>query len=732
MAKYTATKKRRPVEKHRKMRKTELAAICTREFDQAQLLLSQIQIERLVSLNSYNQEPFGNEEDGLSTFISSDVRDTIEWMMPQLVDVFVGGDTPVVFTPENEKDVEAADIESRYCQYVFERQNNGVLLAMTWFKDALLQKNGIVKCWWDESENIEREEYKNKTGQEYVALQNDDEFEIDGCTIELGGREYSEEEYAKIIKAIPSKGPAFEKDALYHIIGYRTRKVGQVKIENVPPENFLIQKDHNSVDIKDARYCCELEEKTRSDLIEEGYDEDLVYSLPAGNIAAMMTDERWNRYKKEGGLPTISTDSVGDKSREVVTLFNHYIRADFNGDGVAELRYVRTAGKTAEFTLENEEVDRSIYHAITPYLNSYKFHGRSVADNMMDLQRARSQIWRNIYDNVMYSTVSRKIISGTVDIDALLSYVPGGIITKNADATIENEGVEFVANEMFPILQGIDAMRSERTGFSKETMGLDPSALAQATSPVGMAILSQSQLLVKMIATVFANTGFKSMMEHIRELALKNERKEAMFDLTGQFLQADPRSWRKKRDCTAKVGIGFAGKNEELSTMNALIALQQQFVEAQQGIEGPLTNATTIHNTVVRLVKRMGIKDPNNYFPDPATYKPPAPKPSLAEVQLKANVENMGNQQKLREAELATRKQETDNKHALDFAKLSQDERLAMARIQSEETMRREELLYKYGKDAHDRGEKDLDRTYEQANQKTKVKNAKHDSAAAR
>lgn len=731
MTKYTDTKKRRPVEKRKKMTKSDLAAMCMRELDQSQLLLSEIQIERLVALNSYNQEAYGNEEEGLSTFVTSDVRDTIEWMMPQLVDLFVGGDTPVVFNAENEQDVDSANIESRSCQYVFERQNPGVLIAMTWIKDALLQKNGIIKVWWDESDREEREEYKNKTGQEYLALQNDDEFEIEECTITIAEREYSEEEYAKMLAALPAAGAKLEQEATYHVVGYRKRKVGQTKIENVAPEDFSIQKDHNSIDIFTTSYCSERVRKTRSDLIEMGYDEDLVMSLPAGDVTAM-TNEEWNRHKKEGGMPRTNTDGIGDRSREMVIYYDHYIRADFDGDGVAELRHVRSVGKTAEHVLENEPVDRNIYHALTPYLNSYKFFGRSVADNMMDLQRAKSQLSRNVFDNVMYSTVSRKYISGEVDIDALLTYVPGGLVTMSPDAIIKNEESEFIANQIFPIMQELDAMRAERTGFSKETMGLAPEALANSTNSVGMAILSQSQMLVKMIATIFANTGFKTMMEHIRELVLKNERKEIIFDLTGEFLKTDPRSWRKKRDMTAKVGIGFAGKNEELSTMNQLISLQQTLVQAQGGLSGPLVNPDTIHNTLARFCRRMGIKDVNNYFPDPKTFQPPKPQPTLAEMQFNLNKETVANTQKREEAKMSMQEKESERKHAYEMAKLTQDERLGLAKINADKQTSMRELLYKYGKDAHQHMADEINIEVEKVNKKSKVKNATNDSATAR
>lgn len=701
--------------KQEKMTEDDLASICDREFDQSKLMLSEIQSDRIKGLDAYNQEKYGNEEDGLSSYVSSDVSDAIEWIMPQLVDVFVGGDTPIMFTPDKAQDAPIADAESKYCQYVFERENQGVITTAIWFKDALMQKNGIVKAYWDEPVVIEREEYKGKTGQEYIALQNDPEYTVDECSIFLNEREFSEDEYASILGALPTEAAAIEQEAKYHIVGYRKKTCGQAKIENVPPENFFVQKDHNSIFLKDAKYCCEVSEHTRSDLVEMGYNRDLVDSLPAGDIVAM-TDEKWTRNKKEGGMPVSNIDS-SDSSRGIIAIFDHYIRADFNNDGIAELRHVRTVGRgNQKNILENEEVDRNIYHAITPYLRSYKFHGESVADKLVSLQRAKSQLWRTVFDNTMYSTMPRKVISGNVDVDALLTYVPGGVIQKDANATVENEITPFVANEVFPILDRMDGVRAERTGFSRDSMGLDPTALANSTTPVGMAILAQSQLLVKMIATIFAHSGFQSLMEHIRELVYKYEKEEKVFDLTGQndFKTVDPRSWRKKRSSVPKVGIGFAGKNEELSLMTQLMTMQQQFVMAQGGVNGALTNAGGIYNTAKRMAQRMGVKDVSNYFQDPATYKPPAPQPSLAEVQMKASIENMNNQQKMKESDQSINLKKMQLDHDFKLAELSQKERISAKEIESRESIAHAELLYRYGHDAkemhHVNANKDSDR----------------------
>lgn len=691
---------------NRKMTEADLVALCSQEFNDADLLSSEIKEERSEALDYYNQEPFGNEEEGLSKYVSSDVRDAIEWIKPQIVDVFVGGDTPIIFEPENADDVKDADTESRYTQYVFERQNPGVIIATTWIGDALLQKNGIVKAWCEESQLLEREEYKGKSMADYMALKEDDEFEVTECTIYLNDQEFSEEEYTAILGALPTQAEAIDMEADYHIIGYRKRKIRQVKIENVPPEQFFMAKKHNSIFPKDSRFCGEFYEKTRSELIEMGYDRDLVDMLPASEgIIGLTSNEAETRRRKEGGINANNNNSGLDRSRELVMVYDYYIRADFNGDGVAEMRHVRTGAKGVDAVcLENEEVDRNIYHAITPYLNAYKFYGRSVADNLMDIQRAKSQLWRNGFDNVAFSAMPRTVVKGNADIPALLTWIQGGVVKADKDASVEPLVTPFIANEALLMADKMDMVRAERTGFSRDSMGLNPDALSKATNMVGMSILAQSQLLVKMMATIIANTGFKTLMEHVRELILKYEDKEKVFDLTGEFMTTDPRRWRKQRSSVPRVGIGFAGKQEEIAMLAQITEMQEKYVVAQGGnIDGKLVNSQGIFNAAKRLCRRVGIKDATTYFQDPQKYQAPEPQPTIADKTLQLNTEIASNQQSQAEAKAALDAQKAKLDHEYRIAELAQKERLEVQKMQQDRELAEQELLYKYGKDAHDR-----------------------------
>jgi hypothetical protein len=109
-------------------------------------------------------------QDGRSRAVSTDVADTIEGLLPHLMDIFAGSDEVVRFEPVGPEDEEAAQQETDYVNHVFMQQNPGFMVLYGFVKDALLSKTGIVKIWWEEDEQEERESYYDLTQDQFEAL----------------------------------------------------------------------------------------------------------------------------------------------------------------------------------------------------------------------------------------------------------------------------------------------------------------------------------------------------------------------------------------------------------------------------------------------------------------------------------------------------------------------------------------------------------------------------------
>ncbi len=655
-----------------------LAQDAQKEFDTSKEFYSQIDEERQTNLSYYMQLPLGNESQGFSQFITSDVRDTVDFYMSNLMDMFYGGDAPIRFNPQNAGDVDQADIETKYVKHVIEEQNDGFKTIYTWFKDALIQKNGIVKVFWDEEIDEEPENYENKSYQEYALIVNDPDYRVKKVEIEspLFEGEFTPDEFAVRLEEFGPDAPVVLASAKFEIYGFRRKDISQVRIQNVEPEYFVISSSWADLDIKNADYCGHLHYYSRNELIADGYDYDLVMSLPTGSVDTSSMDTAI-RYSKESGR--LVNTSAATRSGELVEVIEHYVR---DTEGSDPKMYCIITAANASVILDWYEVDRPPYHIITPKINPYRFYGDALADELIDVQYARSNLWRSSFDNIKYTVSPRWATKGDVDLEALNDYTPTGIVPMGADGEVTPLITPFVADKAMEMSALLENMRAERTGFSRETMGLDPAALANSTNFIGSTILNLSQSRIKMVASTFANTGFKSLCEHVRELLQKYESRDRVFSIAGKYMTVSPRSWFKSRSTTVKTGLGHAGKMEMVTALQGILQLQEKISVAQGGFMGPVVTLDNVYAGIQRTLEASGIKDPETFFTNPEGYEPPPPQPSIQELQLKSYED--------------TEKYKTDVKAQVDMRKIEADSAVEKYKIDENTKVKNNELIYKY------------------------------------
>ena len=352
---------------------------------------SNLTSQRKKSMEYYMGEKLGTEIDGRSQVVSTDVADTIETILPNLLRIFTASDQVVKCEPVKSEDVPLADQATNYINYIFNKDNPGFTILYTWFKDALVEKNGIVKVYWDDSTSVEQETYENLNDQEYQLLLDDDNVEIveEESFVDEAGKKLLDEAVAfaeqqgQTIEDIPTP-------KLHNCIIKRTSKGGKVKVENVPPEEFLIQRTAKS--IEDATFVAHRVMKTRSDLIEMGYDREVVENLPTSNNI-LLNNERLTRLSDIDQTPL---NEGSEDATQDIEIYECYVKTDYDGDGVAELRKVIVAGESGYEILENMPCDNIPFCSLTPIIMPHRFYGRSVAELVEDVQLVKSTVMRQL------------------------------------------------------------------------------------------------------------------------------------------------------------------------------------------------------------------------------------------------------------------------------------------------------------------------------------------------
>jgi len=645
------------------MTDSELKSILAAEIaDSFAHLGGELSEQRRKALRYYLGEPFGNEQEGRSKVVSTDVADVVEWILPALLRIFTAGDEVVRFEPTGPEDEEVAKQATEYVNWIFARDNAGFLNLYMLFKDALLQKNGIAKVWWEEAEPATRESYSRKSFEEIQLILMDPEVEP------IAHSEYQDQGVV-----IGPNGLPVETAVTHHdLVVKRRRKCGAVRIMTVPPEEFLISRRARS--IEEAPFVAHRLRKTVSELIEMGYDRDLVGRLPESEEDDP-TGERRERFALEEDHDRNAADGPNRAMREI-WLTECYIKCDWDGDGIAERRKITVAGGGQEI-LDNEPWDGPIpFISLTPIPMPHRFFGLSIADLVMDLQLIKSTILRQILDNLYLSNNGRHIISDQVNLDDLLTARPGGIV-RLKNGALPGQGhivpldTPLVAAQAFPMLEYIDGVREDRTGVTRYTQGLDADTLNKTATGINQ-IMTAAQQRVELIARVFAETGVKDLFRKILELVNRHQNAPRIIRLRNRWVPMDPREWNTQMDVSISVGLGTGNKDQMLAHLRSLLDIQVQAIRMQGGVDGPLVRLENVYNTLAKLVENAGLKSADPYFTDPAQ-RPPAPPPPPAPPQPDPTMVALQQQARLEAARLAFDRQRAAADLALDRARIAAD-----------------------------------------------------------
>ena len=629
---------------------------------------------RALATEYYYGDLFGDEEDGRSQVVSMDVRDTVQGILPSLMRIFFGPERVVEFAPQGPEDVQNAEQATDYVDFIFKRDNPGFKILHSAFKDALVRKCGIVKYWWDESVEVRAESFSMLDEQSMMMLTSDPDIEISAV------REYP----------VPGTEPQNEAQGImtpppmmYDVEIKRRIKTGKVKIEALPPEEFLI--DRRAKSIEDATFVGHRTMKTVSDLVAMGYDyEEMVEASGNGNDF-----DNNQEYTARNPFAVISTANNGDPSSKSVMYIEGYLKVDFDGDGIAEMRRICTIG-TGNKVIRNEIVSERQFADFCPDPEPHTFFGMCPADVVMDIQRIKSNVQRGILDSLAQSIHPRTaIVEGQANMEDVLNTEVGAVIRMRAPGMVQPFTTPFVGQAAFPMLDYLDDIKQTRTGISKAAAGLDADALQSTTKAAVSATVNAAHQHIEMIARIFAETGLRKLFTGILKLVVENQDRARMVRLRNTFVPIDPRSWDAKMDVIVNVGVGDGTIEDRINILNQ-VAMRQEMLIEKTGPNNPVVSLPQYTNTLTKLLQLAGIKDSTNYFNQlPVDFQlpePPAPKPTPEEVLAQVQAQSIQADIQKKAAELQ-----------LDREKMIMADDRERDRIEQDGILRRYELELKYG-----------------------------------
>jgi hypothetical protein len=646
---------------------TELQGIVSGELEDAVSYIdSDVSPIRAKGTEYYRGDPFGNEEDGRSQVVAMEVRDTVSAMLPSLMKVFFSSENVVEYVPRGPEDVAGAQQATDYANYIFSADNNGFMTTYALFKDSLVRKCGIAKYWWEDNEEVKIEEYSG----------------LDDQTVQILMQEDAE---VKIVvsypdSSIPMQPPQpdpmtglpmpMQQPMLHDVQIKRNTKDGRIRIMAVPPEELVLDRRARSFD--DAGIIAHRQMATVSDLIGMGYDQDEIEE----NISSTDLDSN-DEYLARQPLSTTfgAADSLNPMQRRVLYI-EAYMRVDYDGDGIPELRKICCMG--SGYTMV-----RNLPASYIPFVDfpcdpephTSPLEAMSIFDITHDIQEIKSEIMRNTLDSLAQSIHPRTaVVEGQVNIDDVLNNETGAIIRMRAPGMVQPFSSPFVGQAAFPMLGYMDEMREDRTGMSKAAMGLDPDALQSTTKAAVAATVTASNQRLELQARILAE-GMKKLFKGILYLMTTHQDKPRMVRLRNEWVQIDPRVWDASMDVNVNIGLGNGDNNEKLAALNLIMQKQEQIM-AQFGPMNQIASLPMYIRTLQKAIELSGNKDASSYFNTlPADFQmpqepaKPTPEEVLAQVQAQSIQADI--QKKAAELELKREQMLRDDDYRRD--QLAQD-----------------------------------------------------------
>lgn len=610
--------------------------------------------------------------EGRSQVVDRSVFETIQWILPSLIDIFANGDDVVALPPIGPGDEEASKQEAQYLNHIALNKSPWLEICLTWFVDAMLTRNAYVYAYREYKRSVSIEEYESQTEEGLAMLVQDGDVEI----VEQNAYQSEDEQepvigqdgqpVMQLVGVDPMGGPilepAMQPKMLYDVTLRRTEKEGKFCIDVLPPERCLVSMKTPTFRVLErCPYFEYYEFKTLSDLRAEGFDveDDINDEADVDTQEDLARDTLGERSWAGERKPS-------DPAMRRVKARTIWIQYDYDEDGIAEMNRVIRVGREV---LERKEVGRIHIASIVPIPMPHRHMGLSVADIVKDLQDIKTAILRGGLDNLYLSNNPRTFANDKINLDDLMISRPGGIVRGEAGSVYGQDigpiQVPFVFPQAMEGLEYMDQVRENRTGTNRYFTGIDQNAMNKTATGIQQ-LTSMAAQRVKLIARIFAS-GFRDLFDILHELVLKSGHKQEVIKLKGNWVPIDPAEWKKRNDFS--IQVGYAAGNKDAMVNHLMLIADLQGKALQSGL--PIVTPDNMYQTAIELTKASDFSTPERFWTDPSQAgprPPPPPDPVIEATKIKA-----GSDEKIKQAELQQKAGQSEDELLLEKYKIDKD-----------------------------------------------------------
>lgn len=489
----------------------EIETAATAEIDAAIKFQKEVIVpQRTTNWDRYYGRPLGNEVPGKSQYMSRDLLETIEWILPNLIKLFASADHKIILkvytqydfgfevTPEQ---LGRALMDQIYKDLYTDEAFGLFNVFYTWFKDALVSGSAYTKLFWEVDTTLADMSEVLDSAEELQELQALPDVSISSVKLAPTGQVEVEGQIERISK-------------------------DQLVCDNIPHWEFVFEEHTRSMNDDTGKgfstvvtldYLRRVNQTYSTE--EDSFFENLeLIDALAPNSARYNDLDDGERKRYLGyevlndyvGADAKGADAKGPKRR--VQLTEWFTRIDVNGDGFLEDVKVYVANGVM-VRWELNEANFVPCAKISPILDCYKFQGIAYADLLVELQDLKTSLMRKMLDNYDLQNSGRWFVkpNTAIDIKRFLDNVPGDVHYIDPNK-IKNEAPRGFDTSTLALLEYVEGTKENRTGSTRYNQGTDSSSLNQTAHGI-QTIMSASMKRIEMIGTLFAEGGIKDFFK---------------------------------------------------------------------------------------------------------------------------------------------------------------------------------------------------------------------------
>ena len=524
---------------------------------------------------------------------SSDVSDTIGWILPALIEIFSATDNVVTVVSSNGQDSDRAQNIQDLLNYQTERLNDGFMNRYFWIKSCLEYNIGFKKRTWlrevktvNQTQVMSQQEIQQLTQNPRVKVTKQTQIANGDYDLQLEPLFQVDYTIDQVLKNQPL-------DEIVPVTELRWNSTAH----NLKEATFVAHKKKVNIDY--------LTQKQKAGIYQ---NIDQVVEM-AGRPEVDLLEQQMRDYTD------MQNYNVDDLTREV-DIYECYVKYDKDGKGqLAD--WIFTVAGNANVLIGKQQNTLGRFHPFVDLVGMPDpwnvVPRKGLIEMLAEIQHINTALTRLLVRHLAVSSQGRRFVNkNVVDQDDILAEAMDVAVDGDPRGAVFPMPITNVSPVMMPFFQFLDTKLRKSAGVSEYNTGTDSQALNPTATGV-TALIDQANKKIRLMARVMANY-FAEDYRYLIRLNQEFMDEPQEFRLLNKTIQVTPDDLDGEFSLIVNTGVG-SSSNQAANIQSTQLILST-LEKAAMAIPGLLT-PDKVYNLLKMLLEQAGHKNVDDFINSP-------------------------------------------------------------------------------------------------------------------